>query len=66
MSKDNKVVVNAGFPVLGILGSTLIVLKLLGKITIPWVWVLAPFWIPAAVILVLLVAALAAYLKWGD
>lgn len=66
MSKDNKVVVNAGFPVLGILGSTLIVLKLLGKITIPWVWVLAPFWIPAAIIIVLLIVALTAYLKWGD
>lgn len=66
MSKDNKVVVNSGLPVLGILGSTLIVLKLLGKITIPWVWVLAPFWIPTAIIIVLLIVALTAYLKWGD
>ncbi len=39
----------ASFPVLGLLGAVLVVLKVLGKITIAWKWVLAPFWVPLAV-----------------
>lgn len=45
---ENKVspVVTSSFPVMALLGAVLVVLKLLGKITISWLWVLAPFWIP--------------------
>lgn len=41
-------------PVAGFLGICFIVLKLLGKIDWSWVWVLAPFWVP--LVLVLLIA----------
>lgn len=41
-------------PVLGLLGAVLVVLKLLGKISISWIWALAPFWIPAIFALIIL------------
>jgi hypothetical protein len=47
---SEKVVVNNSFPVLGLLGATLVVLKALGYVSWPWVWVLAPFWIPFAIL----------------
>lgn len=37
-----------------LLGVTFIVLKLTGVITWPWIWVLSPFWIGAALVMVLL------------
>ena len=43
------------FPILGILGVLFIAFKLAGVIAWPWVWVLAPFWIPLAVAAVVLV-----------
>ena len=43
------------FPILGILGVLFIAFKLAGVIAWPWVWVLAPFWIPLAVVAVVLV-----------
>lgn len=39
----------------GVLGVTFIVLKLTGVIAWSWLWVLAPFWIPIAIVLVILV-----------
>lgn len=45
----------ATLPVLGILGSVLVVFKALGMITLPWLWVLAPFWLPVLAILIVLV-----------
>jgi hypothetical protein len=47
---SEKVVVNNSFPVFGLLGATLVVLKGLGYITWPWAWVLAPFWVPLALV----------------
>lgn len=48
MSKETAApVVVSSFPVLGLLGAVLVVLKVLGKIALAWKWVLAPFWIPA-------------------
>lgn len=43
------------FPILGILGLIFITLKLTGHIAWSWLWVLAPFWIPILIIVVLLV-----------
>lgn len=43
------------FPLLAILGVLFIAFKLAGVIAWPWVWVLAPFWIPLAVAAVFLV-----------
>jgi len=49
-SNEPTVQVNNSFPVLGLLGATLVVPKALGYISLPWVWVLAPFWIPFAIL----------------
>lgn len=43
--------------VLGLLGVLFVGLKLTGFVSWPWIWVLAPFWIPVAVVLVLLLLA---------
>ena len=56
-SKRNPVVINRGVTPLSLLGVTFIVLKVMGYITWSWVWVLAPFWIPLCLAL-LIVAAL--------
>jgi hypothetical protein len=44
-----------GVGVLGLLGVAFVVLKLTGVITWPWIWVLAPFWIPFAIAIIFLV-----------
>ena len=46
----------------GLLGVAFIVLKLTGTITWSWVWVLSPFWIPLALVAMLIVLALVALL----
>lgn len=51
MSNSKNVTVN--FPIFGILGLIFITLKLTGHITWSWMWVLAPFWIPIAMVLVI-------------
>lgn len=54
-TKTNTHYVGTSFPMLGILGVLFIAFKLAGVIAWPWVWVLAPFWIPLAVAAVVLV-----------
>lgn len=49
---DTKVV---GLGVCDVLGIVFIVLKLVGIISWSWWWVLAPFWIPLAIVVVCLV-----------
>lgn len=49
-TKTNTHYVGTSFPMLGILGVLFIAFKLAGVIAWPWVWVLAPFWIPLAVV----------------
>lgn len=49
---DTKIV---GLGVCDVLGIVFIVLKLVGVITWSWWWVLAPFWIPLAIVVVCLV-----------
>jgi hypothetical protein len=46
------------FSILGILGLIFITLKLTGHITWPWLWVLAPFWIPIGLVLVIFFVAI--------
>lgn len=54
-SKENqRVVYSGGMSTLGVLGVVFVVLKLLGYISWSWVWVLAPFWIPIVLTLILL------------
>jgi uncharacterized protein (DUF983 family) len=45
---------SGGIGILGILGLIFITLKLTGYIKWSWLWVLAPFWIPFAIVLALL------------
>lgn len=52
MHKKNEE--SSGSIVCGMLGIAFIVLKLCKVITWPWIWVLAPFWMPTAIVLSLL------------
>jgi hypothetical protein len=49
MSQQSAQVVTHSFPVASVLGILFVTLKLCGVIAWPWVWVLAPFWIPLAI-----------------
>lgn len=55
MSNNNKS--SGGIGICGLLGIVFIVLKLCGVINWSWAWVLAPFWIPIALALVLFAIA---------
>lgn len=48
---------NGGIGVAGLLGVLFVGLKLGHVIDWPWLWVLAPFWIPVAFVLALLLVA---------
>lgn len=55
---------SGGVGVLGLMGVIFTGLKIAGVISWPWVWVLAPFWIPLAlgvifVLILLVIAAIA-------
>lgn len=51
MSNNNSTTL----PILPILGLIFITLKFTGHITWPWFWVLSPFWIPVAIVLLIVV-----------
>jgi hypothetical protein len=55
VSNTNTQAKSGGIGILGILGLIFITLKLTHFIDWSWLWVLAPFWIPLAVALVLLI-----------
>jgi hypothetical protein len=46
---------SSGIGVTGLLGVAFVVLKLTHTIDWPWIWVLAPFWMPLAIVLFVLV-----------
>jgi len=53
-------------PIAGLLGVAFVVLKLTGVIAWSWLWVLAPFWIPLALVIgFLLVGLLIAVVLWA-
>ena len=60
---ENNNTAQGGITFAGLLTIVFIVLKLIGVITWSWVWVLAPFWIPIAIVVVvyLIVLAYSAY-----
>lgn len=63
-SRDNDSKgVSSGIGFTGLLTIVFIVLKLLGKISWSWVWVLAPLWIEAilVVLIILVIALIAAF-----
>lgn len=53
MENSTKTVVHS-FPVTGALGVAFVILKLCGVISWSWLWVLAPFWGPLALVLAIL------------
>lgn len=65
-SKDNdkKSIVSVhGVGFCGLLTIAFIVLKLIGKISWSWIWVLAPMWIPTALwILVIIIVFVVAFI----
>ena len=54
MNNSNKTTVNGGIGFTGLLTIVFIVLKLLGLITWSWIWVFAPIWIDAILVVLLL------------
>lgn len=54
--ENKKVTVT--LPCAGLLGIAFIILRLCGVIAWPWVWVLAPFWIPFALALIICIIIL--------
>jgi hypothetical protein len=64
MSNKNVPDVSVNFPIFGILGLIFITLKLTGHITWSWLWVLAPFWIPLGLaLLIFLIVFLFAFFE---
>ena len=61
MKEERKIKVD--FNIVGLLGIAFIVLKLCGVIEWPWIWVVAPFWIPLS-IGILLIVILAIFKVW--
>ena len=57
-TSTTNTVVKSSFPVLGLLGSVLVVLKLLGYIHISWLFVLMPFYIGLAIVVVIILGIL--------
>lgn len=53
---DNSTASGGGVGIFGLLGVAFIVLKLVGVIAWPWIWVLAPIWGPLALLGVGLIA----------
>lgn len=56
MSFNDQTSSSGGIGVFGLMGVMFIGLKLTGYVTWPWLWVLAPFWIPIAILFSVLVA----------
>lgn len=62
MSDEKKTVVyTAGASPVGMLGVAFVILKLCGVINWPWLWVLAPFWVGLAFVLLVLAVVLGAF-----
>ena len=52
---NNSSVAGGGIGFTGLLTIVFIILKLLGKITWSWWWVLSPIWIPWGIVIVILI-----------
>lgn len=63
--KNNSVGTSGGIGFVGVLTIVFIVLKLLGKITWSWWWVLSPIWISAIAVIILLIIDFIIVIKWG-
>jgi hypothetical protein len=54
-TKTVRVINTNGVGFFTLLGLLFIALKLTGVITWPWIWVLAPLWIPLAIVMLILI-----------
>ena len=54
---DKKITINVGGIVPALLGVAFVILKLCKVIAWPWIWVVAPFWIPLALGLIIIIIA---------
>jgi len=54
---EKKTTSGGGIGICGLLLVAFIVLKLCGVIAWPWIWVLAPLWIPLAIAVICLIVA---------
>ena len=57
MEDNNKKAAGGGIGVAGLLGILFITLKLCGVINWSWLWVLAPFWAPLALVIIIILVA---------
>lgn len=64
MSSETATTTGQGVGIITILGVVFIVLKLCGVIDWSWWWVLAPFWAPWALLIVITVSVLGALGVW--
>ena len=55
ISMEKKTTSSGGIGICGLLLVAFIVLKLCGVIAWPWIWVLAPLWIPIAIVIICLI-----------
>ena len=55
--RDEKISINIGGGFCSLLAVAFIVLKLCGVIDWTWVWVLAPLWMPIAIVLGIIIIA---------
>lgn len=62
MSNNSSTASSGGVSVFGLLGVAFIVLKLTHVISWSWWWVLAPFWMPVVIFLVIVGVWFAAYM----
>ena len=65
MNNERKNTTAGGIGFCGLLAVAFIVLKLTGVINWSWLWVLAPIWIPTAIIVIVLVVILVRELTKG-
>lgn len=65
MNNERNNTTAGGIGFCGLLAVAFIVLKLTGVINWSWLWVLAPIWIPTAIIVIVLVAILVRELTKG-
>ena len=65
MNNERNNTTAGGIGFCGLLAVAFIVLKLTGVINCSWLWVLAPIWIPTAIIVIVLVAILVRELTKG-
>lgn len=61
-NQQPPVIVRNSFPIVPILGILFIGLKLAGIINWSWLWVLSPFWIPVALVTIILAVGFIFYM----